>query len=201
MPRPRSDIEPRLVAAARKRFTSDGVDGASLRAIAADAGTSIGMVYYYFPTKDELFLAVVEEVYQKLLADLERALEPKLPVRERLEQLFLRLGRLSDEEITMIQLVVREVLVSSSRLDRLIERFKRGHVAMIVKTVMDGMADGTFNRSLHPVVVALSTVVLAAPPQLIRRFAAERLPIPGTPSGEDFSRELVKVLFEGVGAR
>ena len=28
-----------------------------------DAGTNIGMVFYYFPTKDDLFLAVVEEVY------------------------------------------------------------------------------------------------------------------------------------------
>ena len=64
-------------AAARERFLTEGVDGASLREIARDAGTSIGMVYYYFPTKDELFLAVVEEVYAKLLADLASALAPE----------------------------------------------------------------------------------------------------------------------------
>ena len=98
MPRPRSDIEPRLVAAARARFLSDGVDGASLRAIAADAGTSIGMIYYYFPTKDELFLAVVEEAYEKLVQDLDRALDPALPVRDRLERMFARVGALTDEE-------------------------------------------------------------------------------------------------------
>ena len=45
MARPRSDIEPRIVHAARRRFLKEGVDGASLRTIAKDAGTSIGMVY------------------------------------------------------------------------------------------------------------------------------------------------------------
>jgi len=75
MARPRSDIAPRVVIAARERFLKDGVDGASLRAIAHDARTSIGMIYYYFPTKDDLFLAVVEQVYEKVLADMASALE------------------------------------------------------------------------------------------------------------------------------
>ena len=70
MARPRSDIRPRIVDSARARFLSLGVDGASLREIARDAGTNIGMVAYYFPTKDDLFLAVVEEVYASEVADL-----------------------------------------------------------------------------------------------------------------------------------
>ena len=58
MGRTPSDIAPRIVHAARRRFLSDGVEGASLRAIARDARTSIGMIYYYYPAKDDLFLAV-----------------------------------------------------------------------------------------------------------------------------------------------
>jgi AcrR family transcriptional regulator len=45
MARPASDIAPRIVHAARERFLFEGVDGASLRNIAKDAGTNIGMVY------------------------------------------------------------------------------------------------------------------------------------------------------------
>src|SRR5262249_27779376 len=67
MPRPRTDIRVRILHAARARFAAKGVDGSSLRSIAADARTSIGMIYYYFPSKDALFLAVVEEVYGNLL--------------------------------------------------------------------------------------------------------------------------------------
>ena len=46
MARPRGDIAPRILHAARKRFLVEGVDGASLRAIARDARTNKGMIYY-----------------------------------------------------------------------------------------------------------------------------------------------------------
>ena len=118
-----------------------------------------------------------------------------------IERMFARVGALTDEELTIVRLVVREALVSSSRLDRLMERFRRGHVALILKTVFDGFQSGTFDRNVNPVGVALSLVSLAGPAQLIRRFAAERLPIQGAPSGEALSRELVSALFDGVGAK
>src|SRR5258706_13859163 len=110
MARPRSDIEPRILAAARARFLSDGVDGASLRSIASDAGTSIGMVYYYFPSKDELFFGVVEQLYQKLLADIETAILPDVPVHSRVERLYARVAQLTDEELLVARLIMREAL-------------------------------------------------------------------------------------------
>ena len=116
MARPRSDIQPRIVRAARARFLESGVDGASLRTIAHDAGTNVGMVFYYFPTKDHLFLAVIEEVYAKLLDDLGAVLAGGAPVRDRLEQVFARIGRASAEELAVVRLVAREALLSSCLL-------------------------------------------------------------------------------------
>jgi AcrR family transcriptional regulator len=127
MARPRSDIQKRVIHAARTRFLAEGVDGASLRRIARAARTSIGMVYYYFPTKDDLFLAVVEDVYVVFLADLVLALEPSLPVEERILRLYRRIGAVTENERLILRLVLREALVSSARLDRIVERFQRGH--------------------------------------------------------------------------
>ena len=131
MPRPRSDIELRIVDAARVRFLEQGVEGASLRKIANDAGTNIGMVYYYFPTKDDLFFAVVEELYQQVLRDVEAAIAPDVPVPERVERLYLRVARLSDDELLVARLVVREALTSSKRFERLRARFQSGHIPLI----------------------------------------------------------------------
>jgi hypothetical protein len=39
----------------------------------------IGMIYYYFPTKDDLFLAVVEEISVGLLEDIEKRLVRNAP--------------------------------------------------------------------------------------------------------------------------
>lgn len=50
-----------IIEAARRRFAEGGVSGAPLSAIAADAGTSIGNLYKYFATKDELFAAAIPD--------------------------------------------------------------------------------------------------------------------------------------------
>lgn len=199
MARPKSDIEPRIVHAARQRFLADGVDGASLRGIARDAGTSIGMIYYYFPTKDDLFLAVVEEVYEKVLEDLAHLLSKPMTFAERMERVSVRVGAMSEHELEVFRLVIREALVSSSRLDRLIDRFKRGHVALMVQAVGEALARGTLDRSLHPVVLVMSAFALSAAPQMMRRIAADRLGWGELPDVEEFASQLVKVLFHGIG--
>jgi len=159
------------------------------------------MVYYYFPTKDELFFAIVEEVYEAFLRDLEAAIQPELEVEQRIERLCQRFGSVSDAELTVMQLVAREALSSSSRRDRLVARFMRGHVPLIARLVGDGFAAGTFERDLHPVVVMLSLLGISVAPQIIRRVVGERLPpalIQSAPAGADLAHVLVQVLFHGV---
>jgi AcrR family transcriptional regulator len=201
MARPRSDIEPRIVRAARRRFLEDGVDGASLRKIAGDARTSIGMVYYYFPTKDDLFLGVVEETYVKLLADMTLALNPDAPVKERIRRLYARVGAVSDDELATVKLVAREVLTSSSRLDRLLGRFQRGHFPLVLATLAEGLEDGSIRADLPPAILLLCTMAVGALPQLLQRALGKRLPF-GTPPDSDILADLLlSVLFDGVGSR
>jgi TetR/AcrR family transcriptional regulator len=199
MPRPASDLGPRIVVAARKRFLTDGVDGASLRNIARDAGTNIGMIYYYFPTKDELFMAVLEAIYPQLLEDLTRALDGKQSVEDRLTALFVRFGQVSDDELEVMRIIVREVLVSSKRLGSVMERFMRGHAPLVIMTLADGVLSGKLDGGIHPAVLAVSTFALAMFPQMLRRLAGPKLPsgleIPG---GEQLSRALVHVLLHGI---
>lgn len=199
MPRPRSDIEPRIVSAARQRFLEEGVDGASLRRIARDAGTSIGMIYYYFPTKDDLFLAVVEDTYATLLERLGRALDPELSVEERIAEVYRMVSRLTPLDRQVIQLVVREALISSARLDRLIARFQRGHLPLVMQTVVEGVSDGTFRRDLHPALIMMCVFAVGIPPQLMRRVVGAKQPFSKLPRGDALAAQLADVLFTGLG--
>src|SRR5690606_11724169 len=144
MARPASDIAPRIIAAARARFLAEGVDGASLRAIASDAGTNIGMVYYYFPTKDDLFFAVIEEVYAALLEDLTRVTTTQGSFEDRVRALYSRIGALKPNEKPILRLVALEAISGSPRFLRLLERFKRGHIALMFRLVADGVQSGAF---------------------------------------------------------
>ncbi|MBK8256524.1 MAG: TetR/AcrR family transcriptional regulator [Polyangiaceae bacterium] len=199
MPRPRSDIAPRIVHAARNRFLHDGVDGASLRQIADDAGTSIGMVYYYFPTKDDLFFAVVEEKYATILQKIGAAIETSTHLQDRILHLYQLVGSLSDDDLDTVRLVVREALVSSNRLSRLLDRFERGHLAMVGQVLMEGIATGEIRGDLSLPVVFGVTVAVGVIPQLVRRFAGARLPPGAMKEGHQLPEELVSVLLTGIG--
>ncbi len=198
MARPRSDIAPRILAAARARFFTDGVDGASLRGIAKDARTSIGMVYYYFPTKDDLFLAVVEEVYGKLLDDLARALAPDAPVAERLQRMYERFGDATEVELLTLRMLAREALVSSKRLERVLERFTKGHIPLVLSLLADGVANGELAKDVPPIVMMMAVMSLAILPQVVRRMVGGFPPFLGVPDGTTLARALSGVLMHGL---
>jgi AcrR family transcriptional regulator len=168
--RPAGDIAQRVLDAARTRFLAEGVDGASLRGIARDAGTNLGMVYYYYPTKDALFMAVVEEVYQKLLDDLGRVLSDADPgVEKRIEGLYARLAALSDQEIEVLGLVMREALGSSGRIATLVARFSKGHIPLLLQMFAGAQSRGELRGDLPPLVLVVGTLAAGLVPQLIRR--------------------------------
>jgi AcrR family transcriptional regulator len=201
MARPRTDISARILKAAKRRFRERGVDGTSLRTIAKDARTSIGMIYYYFPTKDDLFLAVVEQTYQKLLVDLEQAITPGVPFAERLVRLYERIGAASKDELDVLRMFLQEALFSSSRFERVVSRFLRGHVPLVLAMLVDGVGEQALDARRHPMVLLFATFALAGPPQLMRKVLDKRLPVPGAPAGNALARELVDVLLHGIAAR
>ena len=191
MGRTPSDIAPRIVDAARERFLREGVDGASLRAIAADAGTSIGMVYYHFKTKDELFFAVVEATYVKLLEDITRACDPALPPRERLLGIYRRIGAVDDRESQVVRLVIRESLVSSQRREKVLARFARGHFPIVLQTIADGVRDKSIRADVPPLLLLPIVAAVGVIPQ----FALRQLSPSASPNIADV---LVDVLYTGI---
>jgi len=57
----------RLLQAAANAFSESGYEGASLRSIADAAGVSFQLIQHYFGTKDDLWAAAVEYLYERYL--------------------------------------------------------------------------------------------------------------------------------------
>lgn len=66
----------RLIRAAEKVLERDGLERATVPAIAAEARVSVGNVYKRFPDKDALFRAVYERFFTEALAANQFALDP-----------------------------------------------------------------------------------------------------------------------------
>ncbi|MBS6196278.1 MAG: TetR/AcrR family transcriptional regulator [Clostridiales bacterium] len=79
----------RIMDAALSEFSEQGYGASSVNTICSAQGVSKGIIYHYFRTKDELFLACVEECFDLLAAYVKEKLQmEKGSVEEQLEEYF-----------------------------------------------------------------------------------------------------------------
>jgi len=77
----------RILSAALRQFSQNGLAGARTEQIAEDAGVNKALLYYYFRSKDELYTAAIEMVVESVRASSFAALEADASAGER----FLRM--------------------------------------------------------------------------------------------------------------
>jgi AcrR family transcriptional regulator len=65
---PQAEKRAELISAARELFLSEGYDATPMNQIARQAGVTPNTIYWYFKDKDQLLLAVLDELLQEYLA-------------------------------------------------------------------------------------------------------------------------------------
>jgi len=80
-----SSTEERILAAAKKIFHSKGFDGARMQEIANEAGVNKSLVHYYYRNKDNLFRAVFEDAFLRLMAKLNEVFFSELSFSSKIE--------------------------------------------------------------------------------------------------------------------
>lgn len=94
MPKRIPNLLETIVAEASRLFSEFGYDAVDMKQVAAEAGTSVGNLYNYFPSKPALFLAIVQLWRNQLLEACQAVLASDLPRREKI---FAVLRRLYDD--------------------------------------------------------------------------------------------------------
>jgi len=140
----------RILTAAERLFSEAGIDGVSMREIAAEADVQLALISYYFGTKQELYRAVfrrrIEPVSQERLAMLQRILERKNPpptIEDVLDALARPWVEFRDKRggLLYTRLIAREVsdLRESSRgiVKELLDPVARKFIAAMEKVLPD----------------------------------------------------------------
>jgi AcrR family transcriptional regulator len=163
----------RILAAAERLFSEAGIDGVSMREIAAEAGVQLALINYYFGTKLELYRAVfrrrIEPVSKQRLEMLQRILERKKP-KATIEDVFDALARpwveLRDTRggLLYTRLIAREVsdLRESSRgiVKELLDPVARQFIAAMEK-VLPGLPRAEIHRGYHFFIGALLLILMS----------------------------------------
>ncbi len=147
-----------ILAAATEEFSQNGLDGARVNLIAKRAGINKRMLYHYFGNKDDLFLAVLEAVYQDIRThelDLNlEALAPMAAMRELVDYTF-------DYYIAnphFIPLLNNENLYGARHLKRsnAIPRMHSPLVTLLASMLQKGVKEGVFRKGVDPIQLYIS---------------------------------------------
>ena len=108
----------RILAAAEAVFAAKGFDGASTREIAAAAGVNISSLHYHWESKETLYFAVFEHVYDRILGVVRSAIPDTSMERPASRQVVDEvMGRLYDffaDNPTLPRLMVRRLLETTA---------------------------------------------------------------------------------------
>ena len=99
-----------ILAAARRLMQSRGVEAVTVEEIAAAAGVAKGTVYLYFQGKEDLIQALMTQVGENLIQDLETLLAKPGTTGEKLNVLVTGLMKFVEAERFLFPFYVRDVI-------------------------------------------------------------------------------------------
>lgn len=104
----------RILGAAEEVFASRGFDGSSTREIAAKAGVNISSLHYHWESKETLYFAVLQDIYDRTITLAREAIGPVLAEGGDVEKVVeTTMGRLIDfflDHPSIPRLLVRRIL-------------------------------------------------------------------------------------------
>jgi AcrR family transcriptional regulator len=186
----RRQTRAQLLDAAERVFAREGFRGASVEAIAEEAGYSHGAIYSNFNGKEDLFLVLVEEridarlarVYQAADAELSRGGEPLEAARR-----FVAMLQGEPDAILLLVDFWNQAVREPTAAAKFAERHAR--LRALIGRIVEGIArDQGFELTVPREQVATAMIALA------NGFAIERLADPTAAPDELFAHAIAAVL-------
>lgn len=151
-----------ILASARDEFSARGLAGARMDSIAERAGLNKRLIYYYFGSKDDLFLAVLERVYADIREAEQRLHLEEIDPVEAIRQLVSFTWNYYLEHPEFITLLNSENLHCAAHLKRS-ERIQEMNspLVQLLDTVLErGRRDDLFRAGVDPVQLYISIASL-----------------------------------------
>lgn len=137
-----------ILAAAREVFLAKPFEAASVAEIAARADCVEGTLYTYFRNKRDLFDAVLTDVYDALIADIEPRFAAIDGTADRMRFLIARHLQIAVDEPALSAMLGREARGREPYFGSRLHALNRRYVQFMSRTLTDGVARGDLREGL-----------------------------------------------------
>ena len=151
-----------ILDVATREFAAKGLTGARIDEIADRTRTSKRMIYYYFGSKEGLYVAVLEEAYRRIRSIESRLNLGDLPPEEALRKLVAFTFDYQVANPDFIRLVMTENIHNGEFLARskTVQDLNVPAIEAVRAVYERGVADGTFRDQLDPLDLHMSISAL-----------------------------------------
>lgn len=153
----------RIIREARLAFTTRGYDNTTNREIAAGAGITAAAIYHYFPSKVDLYVAVFQDVQNKVFDAFESSVADKDGFVERFDAIFDAMFELSNDDPMLASFVVGVVTEAGHHPDlrAALNALSPRQQEFLSRLCLEAQQRGELPESLHvaTAVDALSGVI------------------------------------------
>lgn len=143
----------RIMAAAIEEFAARGFKGASMDAIAARTHTTRALINYYFGSKENLYISVLEQVYSEIReAETKLDLDHLSPV-DAVHRIVEFTFNYYVEHLGFVRLVVAENQAKGRQLrkSKVMRTLNRPIIDRLARVIERGQSEGRFRRDVDPV--------------------------------------------------
>lgn len=137
-----------ILDAATPLFASTGMQGTTIRQVAAAARVNSQLIYYYFGDKGGLFRSALEGAAGRVAALLARAAVTNGTPQERLTRFINEWVKVTLEEAPTLRMLHRAMLEGDSTLVADIRRYASSHAAQIGALIDEAKAEAEFRTDL-----------------------------------------------------
>jgi AcrR family transcriptional regulator len=152
-----------IIEVATREFADKGLAGARIDEIAAAMRTSKRMIYYYFGSKEALYLAVLEEAYRRIRAIESEAHLDDLPPEDALRKLVGHTVAYQWNHPEFVRLVQSENIHRAKVLSqsKVIRKLNEAAIDGLRQVIERGQKAGVFRAAIDPVDLHMSISALS----------------------------------------
>jgi TetR/AcrR family transcriptional regulator of autoinduction and epiphytic fitness len=132
-----------IIQAAIAEFRANGFEVTSMDKIAATAGVSKRTVYNHFPSKEELFAEILNQLWARISAEQSVVYNRDQPLRDQLRQMLqAKVQLMADENfLTLARVAIAATIHSPERAQNMVERMGEREEGLTV-WIRAAQADG-----------------------------------------------------------
>lgn len=153
-----------ILEAALTEFAAHGYDGAKIQKIAQRAACNPRLIYHYFGSKDELYLAALRHIYAEIRAKESDLNLEALPPRDAIVRLVEFTVDFFDENGPFVSITRSENLLGGQFVRQIpeITDISNPLIDKIAAVLERGAAEGVFRDGVDPLQLYVSIVALSA---------------------------------------